>query len=227
MNASQICNMLDADLIRFIHNIIVIIKIAVPIILVILGMLDFAKGVTSGKEDEIKKGQGIFIKRLIAGACVFFVVTIVQLVMSFVSSDDNSFWNCANQILNGTGGTTYVPSGVSGNNSNDTDKQNQTNTQNNTQNNSQNNASSSCESNSDYKKCQSDYSNAICNTIFQTVCRPDDDFVLWPHRNDYDESILNGVTCNSNIYQQEFYSCVVSKKSVDECLKYMGNYCHK
>ena len=142
MNASQICNMLDADLIRFIHNIIVIIKIAVPIILVILGMLDFAKGVTSGKEDEIKKGQGIFIKRLIAGACVFFVVTIVQLVMSFVSSDDNSFWNCANQILNGTGGTTYVPSGVSGNNSNGsnyTNKQNQTNNQNNTQNNSQNN----------------------------------------------------------------------------------------
>ena len=140
MNASQICNMLDADLIRFIHNIIVIIKIAVPIILVILGMLDFAKGVTSGKEDEIKKGQGIFIKRLIAGACVFFVVTIVQLLMSFVSSDDNSFWNCANQILNGTGGSTYVPSGVSGNKqNNDTDKQNQTNTQNNTQNNSQNN----------------------------------------------------------------------------------------
>ncbi len=140
MNASQICNMLDADLIRFIHNIIVIIKIAVPVILVILGMLDFAKGVTSGKEDEIKKGQGIFIKRLIAGACVFFVVTIVQLVMSFVSSDDNSFWNCANQILNGTGGTTYVPSGVTGNNSNYTNKQNnQVNTQNNAQNNSQNN----------------------------------------------------------------------------------------
>ena len=148
LNASKICDMLDADLIHFIHNIIVIIKVAVPVILVILGMLDFAKGVTSGKEDEIKKGQGIFVKRLIAGACVFFVVTIVQLVMSVVSSDDNSFWNCANQILNGTGGTTYVPSGVSGNNqNNDTDKQNQTNTQNNTQNNSQNNTQNNSQNN--------------------------------------------------------------------------------
>ena len=111
--------MLDADLIHFIHNIIVIIKVAVPVILVILGMLDFAKGVTSGKEDEIKKGQGIFVKRLIAGACVFFVVTIVQLVMSVVSSDDNSFWNCANQILNGVGGTTYIPNRPIKGNTND------------------------------------------------------------------------------------------------------------
>jgi hypothetical protein len=119
MSASEICGILDKDLVNFIHNIIVILKIAVPILLVIFGMIDFAKGVTAGKEDEIKKGQDIFIKRLIAAACVFFVVTIVQLVMSLVSSDDDSFWSCANGILNGTEGIEYnVDEGVPGGNSN-------------------------------------------------------------------------------------------------------------
>lgn len=111
MDAAQICGLLDADLVNFIHNVIVVIKIAVPVILVILGMLDFAKGVIASKEDEIKKGQQTFIKRLIAAAFVFFIITIVQLVMGLISKEDNSFWNCADQILNGTAGTTYVPSG--------------------------------------------------------------------------------------------------------------------
>ena len=99
MDATQICGYLDADLVTFIHNIIVVIKIAVPIILVIFGMLDLAKGVVAGKEDEIKKGQQVFIKRLIAAALVFFVITIVQLVMGLISSEDNSFWNCADHLI--------------------------------------------------------------------------------------------------------------------------------
>ena len=109
MNATQICGLLDADLVTFIHNVIVVIKIAVPIILVIFGMLDFAKGVMAGKEDEIKKGQQVFIKRIIAAFFVFFVIAIVQLVMGLISKEDNSFWNCADQILNGTAGSKYEP----------------------------------------------------------------------------------------------------------------------
>lgn len=101
MTASEICKVIDNDLIRLIHNIVVLIKIAVPIVLVILGMLDFAKGVIASKEDEIKKGQQTFIKRVISAFIVFFVITIVQLLMSFISSDDGGIWSCANQILNG------------------------------------------------------------------------------------------------------------------------------
>lgn len=137
MDATQICNLLDADLVTFIHNVIVVIKIAVPIILVIFGMLDLAKGVMAGKEDEIKKGQQVFIKRIIAAVFVFLVITIVQLVMGVVSSDDNSFWNCADQILNGTAGTKYEPTGVTGkektsiNNENNNSNNNNTNNNNN------------------------------------------------------------------------------------------------
>lgn len=64
-----------------------IIQIAVPIVLVILGTLDLMKGIMAQKEDEIKKGQTVFIKRLIAAAIVFFVFAISKFVISFVSND--------------------------------------------------------------------------------------------------------------------------------------------
>lgn len=134
MDATQICGLLDADLVTFIHNIVVVIKVAVPVILIIFGMLDFAKGVMAGKEDEIKKGQQVFIKRIIAAVFVFLVITIVQLVMGVVSSDDNSFWNCADQILNGTAGTKYEPTGVTGKEKTSTNNENN-NSNNNTNNN--------------------------------------------------------------------------------------------
>ena len=83
--------------------IILIIQVAVPIILVILGMMDLMKGVMAQKEDEIKKGQQMFVKRLIAAALVFFVVAIVKLVITFVADDkDGNIINCANCFINGT-----------------------------------------------------------------------------------------------------------------------------
>lgn len=68
-----------------------IIHIAVPVILVIMGSLDLFKGITAQKEDEIKKGQQVFIKRLILAAIIFFVVVIAKLLISVVanSSSDN------------------------------------------------------------------------------------------------------------------------------------------
>lgn len=135
MDATEVCGLLDADLVTFIHNIIVLLKIAVPIVLIVLGMIDFFKSVAAGKEDEIKKGQQVFIKRLISGALVFFVVTIVQLVMGIVSKEDDSFWNCANQIMNGTAGTKYEPTGVTGNKNNSNNENNNNNNNNSNANN--------------------------------------------------------------------------------------------
>ncbi len=62
-----------------------LIQIAVPIIFVIVGSLDLFKGVTSQKEDEIKKGQQAFVKRLILAILIFFVVVIVKLAISAVA----------------------------------------------------------------------------------------------------------------------------------------------
>lgn len=67
---------------------ILIAQIAIPVILVLLGIIDFAKGIMSQKEDEIKKGQKTFINRLIMGAVVFFVVALVKVLVGVVA--DNS-----------------------------------------------------------------------------------------------------------------------------------------
>ena len=94
---------IDTKFTTITSTIILVIQIAVPIILVIFGMMDLMKGVMASKEDEIKKGQQTFIKRLIAAAIVFFVVAIVKLVFSFVADDENgNMLNCANCFINGT-----------------------------------------------------------------------------------------------------------------------------
>ena len=96
---------IDAKIPNTVHTIIVVIKIAVPVLLVIFGMLDLFKGITAQKEDEIKKGQQLFIKRLIAAAIIFFIVSIVQLIVSFVSSDEPGIMNCASCFINGVDST--------------------------------------------------------------------------------------------------------------------------
>ena len=83
--------------------VINIIKIGVPIILIILGMIDMGKAVASQKEDEIKKGQKTLISRCIAAGIVFFVVAIVQLMLSIVEGADNGNQNiidCFDDIIN-------------------------------------------------------------------------------------------------------------------------------
>lgn len=72
------------------------IQIAVPIVLVVVGSLDLFKGISAQKEDEIKKGQQMFVKRLVAAALVFFVFVIVKVVISFVADgSSNSIMDCA------------------------------------------------------------------------------------------------------------------------------------
>ena len=120
MNSSYECGSMDLQfsgtLPYVVSMIITIIKIVVPIVLIIFGMMDLAKAIMAQKEDEIKKGQQTFIKRLIAAVIVFFVITIVQMVITFVSGDDESITNCFNCFVNGTvgkNGCTVVTGGSS------------------------------------------------------------------------------------------------------------------
>ena len=79
-----------------------IIQVVVPIILIIMGMITLIRSVTAGKEDEIKKAQMAFVKKLIVGALVFFVFVIVKLLISVVAdaSDKGNIMKCANCFLN-------------------------------------------------------------------------------------------------------------------------------
>ncbi|MBE6153574.1 MAG: hypothetical protein E7166_05060 [Firmicutes bacterium] len=82
--AEQIC---DGDMLVImgvVKSVLTIIQIAVPILLIIMGSLDLMKAVMAGKEDEIKKAQGTFVKRAIAAVIVFFIPLIVSLVIGLL-----------------------------------------------------------------------------------------------------------------------------------------------
>ena len=76
----------DAMVPAFVSTIVTIIKIVIPIILIVLGLVDLGKATIAQKEDEIKKAQMTFVKRIIAAVLVFFVVAIVQLVFGLLSN---------------------------------------------------------------------------------------------------------------------------------------------
>ena len=65
----------------WIVNIFKWIKYILPVLVIILGILDFIKAIGSDKEDEMKKAQKSFIIRLIAAALVFLVPLILEFVL--------------------------------------------------------------------------------------------------------------------------------------------------
>ena len=82
---------------------VTIIEIAIPVILVIMGSIDLFKGITSQKEDEMKKATQLFIKRLITAAIVFFVIAIVKFIVSLVAdSSTNNINSCIDCFLSGS-----------------------------------------------------------------------------------------------------------------------------
>jgi len=82
-------------------TIVTLIKIGVPVLLILFGMLDLGKAVMAQKEDEIKKSQTLFVKRILSAALVFFVVVIVQLVFNLVAKNQKNVWDCVSCFVNG------------------------------------------------------------------------------------------------------------------------------
>ena len=98
-------------LFNVVSTIITGIKIVVPILLIIWGMLDFAKSVVAKKEEDIKKYQKAFVSRLISALIVFLIIFIVQLAVNLVSGVEDSsnpdgttvsdIWSCSKKFING------------------------------------------------------------------------------------------------------------------------------
>ncbi len=83
-------------------TIVLAIQVIVPVIIILLGMLDFAKAVMAQKEDEIKKGSQTFFKRLFIGICVFLVFVLIKLIISIPASStmNDSAWDCVDCFIN-------------------------------------------------------------------------------------------------------------------------------
>ncbi len=83
-----------------------IVQIGIPLLLIIFGTIDLGKAVISSDDKEVKASQSRLIKRCIYAVAIFFVVTLVTLLMSIVSDstsdeedietgDWRSCWNAA------------------------------------------------------------------------------------------------------------------------------------
>lgn len=84
------CNdLFDQSLIDLLNDILKYPRIIVPILVIGLGLIDLGKAVMASKEDEMKKAQKTFIKRVIIGVAFFFIPALVNILMWLA----NIVWN--------------------------------------------------------------------------------------------------------------------------------------
>ncbi len=80
-------------LVTLVKGVLGIIQFAIPILLILLGTIDLGKAVISSDDKEVKASQSRLIKRCIYAVAIFFVATLVSLIMRLVANgvaDDTS-----------------------------------------------------------------------------------------------------------------------------------------
>ena len=88
---------------QVIGYLLIIAKIIVPIILIILGSITFAKAALSNDEKSTKDAAGMLGKKIIIGLTIFFIPGILDFGLSLVSGVSGTmqkFENCTNCIFN-------------------------------------------------------------------------------------------------------------------------------
>ena len=78
------CGGLD-PIIRIIKKgVFPIVQIGIPILLIVFGTIDLGKAVISSDDKEVKQAQSRLIKRCIYAVAIFFITTLVSIIMSLV-----------------------------------------------------------------------------------------------------------------------------------------------
>lgn len=89
-------DLLSTDLRKTINKILTYIRILVPILVIVLGIVDFSSAVFSSKEEEMKKAQSRFVKRLIIAVIIFLTPSLINLLLDLANSawKSDMFGNC-------------------------------------------------------------------------------------------------------------------------------------
>ncbi len=91
-----------AGLLQYVGYALTIFKIAIPLIIIIFGMMDFGKAVVSEKDEDVKKQAVKLLRRAIAGVIIFFIPTLVIWIFETVndySSEAGQFNTCKECLL--------------------------------------------------------------------------------------------------------------------------------
>ena len=70
--------------------VLLVIKIILPLIIIILASIDFFKAVMSGKDSDITASLKGVLWRFVSAVIIFFIPTIVGIVMSLISNFSDS-----------------------------------------------------------------------------------------------------------------------------------------
>ncbi len=71
---------------QFVGIALLVIKIVIPIVLIILGMVDLGKAVVSSEDKAVSKSATKLLWRVISAVIIFFVPTIVSAIFALIGS---------------------------------------------------------------------------------------------------------------------------------------------
>lgn len=81
--------------------VLIAVKIIVPILIIVFGMIDFTKAIVLNDQDQVKKSTMSLAKRAIAGIIIFFLPTLINTLFDFIYEKTNtnvfnyeSCWGC-------------------------------------------------------------------------------------------------------------------------------------
>lgn len=81
-------DLLGSELADILHGFVNAIKILIPIVLIVMGIVDFTQAIFGSKEDEMKKASSRFIKRVIIAVVIYFIPSFLNVLLSVA----NSIW---------------------------------------------------------------------------------------------------------------------------------------
>lgn len=79
-----------ANIWQIVGYVLLVFKIAIPLLLIILGMMDLGKAVVASKSDEVSKSVKSLAFRAVAAVIIFLIPTLIGFVMGLVSDFQES-----------------------------------------------------------------------------------------------------------------------------------------
>lgn len=100
-NLSDFCSQ-TSEVLAFVGWLLTIVKVAMPLIIIIYGIMDLGKAVVAEKQDEIKTAAKRLLWRAIAGVAIFFIPSIVLWIFGTITDYgevQGQFETCRTAIL--------------------------------------------------------------------------------------------------------------------------------
>ena len=94
------CGCMPASLTDLTSRLYKLLKIGAPALLLVIGGFEMIKAMTSQDEASIKKAEQKLVKKFVAAAAVFLILTVVQFLASVLSTD-STMLECLGYLLDG------------------------------------------------------------------------------------------------------------------------------